>query len=65
MDADVPKSRDMRGMEVRFKIPLDASGSVNPGVVSRGSWRSVKPSAQPTLVRTNTRWPDLGAVAAR
>jgi hypothetical protein len=54
-----PDSRDMRGMEVRFKITREASGPINPAIVGRGPWRSVKPSAQPTLVRTQRPPPEF------
>jgi hypothetical protein len=50
--ADVLKSRDMRGIGRSPKITREASSPMNPGVVGRAMWRSVKPSAQLTLVRT-------------
>jgi hypothetical protein len=48
----IPKSRDMRGIGMSFKITPEASSPVNKGPPAFGAERSVKPSAQPTLVRT-------------
>jgi hypothetical protein len=48
----VPASRDIRGIGVDLKIMPEASSPVNKGPPAFGTGRSVKPSAQPTLVRT-------------
>jgi hypothetical protein len=49
------KSRDMRGIRTSYKITPEASSPVITGSLAFATWRSVKPSAQPTLVRTHTR----------
>jgi hypothetical protein len=48
----VPRSRDIRGIGRSFKITPKVSNPVNKGPPAFGAERSVKPSAQPTLVRT-------------
>ena len=47
-----PESRDIRGIETSYKITREASSPANKGCPRSGTRRSVKPSAQPTLVRT-------------
>jgi hypothetical protein len=48
----VPQSRDIRGIGTRYKITPEASSPMNKGPPPFAIRRSVKPSAQPTLVRT-------------
>ena len=51
----VLESRDMRGIGTDLKITSEACSPMNRGPPLFAAWRSVKPSTQPTLVRTNTR----------
>jgi hypothetical protein len=53
------KSRDIRGSEATSKIAPEASSPANKGPPRFGTRRSVKPSAQPTLVRTQHPPPEI------
>jgi hypothetical protein len=55
----VPKSRDIRGIGMSFTITPEACSPMNKGPPAFSAERSVKPSAQPTLVRTQHPPPSL------
>jgi hypothetical protein len=55
----VPKSRDIRGIGMSFTITPEACSPMNKGPPAFSAERSVKPSAQPTLVRTQHPPPEF------
>jgi hypothetical protein len=58
-------SRDIRGIGMSFKITPEASSSMNKGPPALRRRRSVKPSAQPTLVRTQHPPPEFSHIYLR